>query len=162
MRTPSAPSARVSRSITSVCVSRSAKQQADALEVLRRLEILQEVRLPAHDELARLCRADRRGKAGFDESCRQRVELALHVAAPGLDLVPEIGERLAADAGVEEVAGLRQGAGRQARREVEEAVLDRSVLGHEHDEGARRVEADELDMLQARIGLRRDDDTGPA
>ena len=107
-------------------------------------------------------RSRRGGEAGFNEAGGERIELALHLGPARFDLPLDLGEGAAADASVEEVAGLDQRRRRQPGRQVEEAVLDRAVLRHQHHEGAGRIEAHELHVLQARVLLARDDDAGAA
>ncbi len=52
MRTPSAVSARPSRSITPRLVFEIVEQRADAFEILQRVQVFEQVGLAAHDQLA--------------------------------------------------------------------------------------------------------------
>ena len=48
---------------------------------------------------------------------------------------------------IQEIAGGDQGRGRQAERHLNDPVLDKAVLGDQHDQCASRPKMDELDML---------------
>ena len=91
------------------------EQQPDALEVLERREVLEQVGLAAHDQLALAALQARPAREpGVDQPLGEVVEFRLGGAALGLDLGPRLGQRAAADAGVEVVAGFDQRRGRQA------------------------------------------------
>ena len=99
---------------------------------------------------------------GIDEAGGEFAEFGLDGAAGGFDFAAGLVDRVAADARVEIIARLDEGGGRQAARDLQDAVFDRTVLGDEHGKGAFGFETDEFDMFQPGILLRGDDDAGPA
>ena len=118
MRTPSARSARPSRSITSRLRLEIVEQEPYALEILERLEVLEQVGLAAHDQLALVgLAAGPAGEPGGDRPLRQLVELGLRrPRARCSSSASRLRQRAAADAGVEEVRGLDQRRRSAARR----------------------------------------------
>ena len=72
--------------MTSVWVSRSANKRPDALEVLRRAHVADQIGLPAYDQLlAGLADAGPGGEPRVDEPGRDRVEFAARGLARALD-----------------------------------------------------------------------------
>ena len=130
--------------------------------ILDGAQVLQQVRLAPHDELAGLGRADAHGEPSIDQPLGERVELPLHVAPPGLDLGAQLAEGPTLEAGVEVVRGFLKGARRQAGGKLQKPVLHRAVVGDEDHEGARHVEAHELDVLEVDVRLRRQHHARPA
>ena len=94
MRTPSPPSAR-GEEVDHVGLGLEiGEEQADALEILGRAEVLEEVGLAAYDQLPGI-RGTATGVASPASTSRggQRVELALHLLARVCDLPLELGRR---------------------------------------------------------------------
>ena len=102
------------------------------------------------------------GKAGGDDLLRQLVEFGLAFLEPLLDLGLDLGERAAADARVEEIGGLGQRRGRQADRDVEDAILDLAILGNQDHERALGFEPHEFDVLEPLVRLRGEHHAGGA
>ena len=105
IRTPSACSARSSRSMTSVLVSRSANSEPHALQIVERGQVFQHPRLAAHDQLAagtaapaREPRLDGRRVSVSSSACRGVGARRRSRPAPP--------PRAAADAGVEIIGRL--------------------------------------------------------
>ena len=80
------------------------EQQPDPLEVGDRLEVVEQMRLTAHDQLALVAFAARpAGKAGGDDLLGQLIEFGLACLARALDLGLDLSKGVAADTGIEEV-----------------------------------------------------------
>ena len=92
----------------------------------------------------------------------QLVELGAERRLAPLELGARLGERAAAEVRVEVVRRLDQRRRRRAGIEVDEPVLDRAVLADQHDQRPGRLEADELDVLEADVGLAGEHDAGAA
>ena len=76
IRTPSARSARPSRSITPRLVSRSSNSEPHALEILQRMQIFEQIGVAAHDQLPVVVVAAGPARdAGRDHLLRQLIEL---------------------------------------------------------------------------------------
>ena len=91
MRTPSACSARPSRSMTPRLVFEIVEQQAHALEVLERMQIVEQIGLAAHDQLALVALAARPAREpGRDDALGQLIELGL----AGFERAFELGRAL--------------------------------------------------------------------
>ena len=75
------------------------------------------------------------------------------LAARGLDFRRHFGERAAANAGVEKVAGLDQRRSGHAGRRRDHPILDRAVLGDQDRQRPGGLQTNEFDMLQPRVGL---------
>ena len=130
------------------------EQQPHPLEVLQRLEVVEQVRLAAHDQPALVALAARPARQPVvDDLLRQLVELGLRLLHAPLKLDLGFGQRLAADARVEKVGRLGQRRGRQADRQIDDAVLDLAVVADHHDQRALRLEPHELDVLQPHVRL---------
>ena len=153
MRTPSARSARPSRIDHVAPRFQVVEQVPHPLQVLDHLEVFEQMRLAAHDELALLAARPAREPV-VDHLLRQLVELGLRRGPRLLQLGPRLGQRLAADARVEEVSGLDQRRGRQADRQIDDAVLDLAVLADQHDQRPFRLQPHEFDVLQPHVRLR--------
>ncbi len=161
MRTPSASSARPSRSATSRLVSRSSNKRrtrsrsSSALRSSSRLAWPRTISLRSAlsppDQLA--SPAD----TIFWVSASSSARLASSAFSTS---VLRLGERPAADAGIEEVRGLGQRRDRQAERQRNDAVLDLPVLGDQHHQGALGLQPHELDMLEPDVALDRQHDAG--
>ena len=80
-------------------------------------------------------------------------QFALHRLAAGLDLGAQASQCASMRAGIEVVGGFLQGAGRKARGQIQEAVLHRTVIRHQYDEGAGWIEPDEFDVFQVHVCL---------
>ena len=113
-------------------------------------------------ELSRLQWIDLFEKDGYDNLVKALDKQALRVAeielgAAGFERRFELRlglrEGLAADMGIEEVRRLGQRRSRQSDGQDEHAVLDLAVLGHQDDQSALRLQAYELDVLEADICL---------
>ena len=101
------------------------EEKPDALEVFECGQVFEQIGLPAHNQLLRLALHARPArKARVDEPLGQLVKLALRRAARALDIGAHIGERAAADAGVEKIARFDKSRRRQTRRRDDDAVLD--------------------------------------
>ena len=100
------------------------------------------------------------GEAGVDQPRRERVEFAARRFARPRDFLARFRQRAAADLGVEVVGRLGERRSRHAGGRRDDAVLDRAVLADQHRQRPLGIEADELDMLEADIVLRGDDDAG--
>src|SRR5215472_17698558 len=113
------------------------EQQAYPLEVGERLEILEQMRLTAHDQFALFLLAARpaRQTLGHD-LLGQLVELRLALLERAFDLRLDLIERMAADARIEKIAGLGQRRSRQADRNIDDAILDLAVLADQDHHGA--------------------------
>ena len=129
------------------------EQVPHPLQVLDHLEVAEQMRLAAHDELALLAARPAREPV-VDHLLRQLVELGLRRGPRLLQLDPRLGQRLAADARVEEVSGLDQRRGRQSDRQIDDAVLDLAVLADQHDQRPFGLEPHEFDVLQPHVRLR--------
>src|SRR6188474_2007323 len=120
MRTPSARSARLSRSITSRRDSRSSNRS----------------------------RTRSRSSSTLRSSsrCAWPRTISLRRGTRLLKLAARLGERLAADARVEKVGRFGERRGRQTDRHIDDAVFDLSVLADHHDQRALGIEPHELDV----------------
>ena len=126
------------------------EQPAQQFDVGLRGDVFEQVGAAAHDEARRQAAfgAGPDGEALFDEVLRQRVERGLGLVLDAGDLDRGLGERAAANMRVEEVRGLVKLRDGDARRQVDDAVLDVAVLRHQHGQRLGRFELDELDVLQ--------------
>ena len=77
-----------------------------------------------------------------------------------LDLGPGLLDGSADQPGVKIIAGRDQCCGRQSERHLDDPVLDKSVLGNQHDKRTSGSEMDEFDMLQRSVLLRGYDHPG--
>ena len=74
------------------------EQEAHALEVGERLEVFEQMRLAAHDQLAFVAfAAGPAGETGGNDLLRQLVELGLTLLQPLLDFGPDLGKRCGRD-----------------------------------------------------------------
>src|SRR5262249_60892109 len=90
------------------------EQETHALEVLERLEIVEQVGVAAHDQLAvGALAAGPAGEPGLDEAMGERVELGAARVQRLLDLDLGLAERAAADARIEEIRRLDERRDRQ-------------------------------------------------
>src|SRR5262249_53428210 len=133
------------------------EQQAYPLEVGKRLEILEQMRLTAHDQFALFLLATRPARQTLSHDLLgQLVELRLALLERAFDLRLDLIERMAADARIEKITGFGQRRSRQADRNIDDAVLDLAVLADQDHHGALGFEPDEFDMLEPRIGFGRE------
>ena len=119
MRTPSARSARPSRSITPLLVSRSSNSSRMRSRSSQRLQVVEQVGLAAHDQLAVVAAAaGPAGEAGRDDLLASAASSSARLCSARVSssaaASPSV---LPADARVEVVRGLDQRRGRQARRQ---------------------------------------------
>ena len=136
------------------------EQQADALQILGRLEVAQKIRLSAHDEL-RLPLAFRPGgEPSVHQLGREFVELLLGGASGRLDVELHLREGAPSNARVEIVRRLDEGRGREVARDGQHPVLDAAILADEHGQRPLRFEPDEFDLFEPGVVLGRDDDPG--
>ena len=92
MRMPSAFSARPSRSATRALGLEIVEQQAHALEVLQRVQVVEQVGLAAHDQLALLALAARPArKARRHDALGELIELGLARLERALELDARLG-----------------------------------------------------------------------
>ena len=103
-----------------------------------------------------------RGETGVDQPAGQAVEFGARLGLAPLDFGPRLGERPAADIGIEVVAGLDQRRRCRAGIEVDQPVLDRAVLADQDHQPAGRLDADELDVLEPDVDLAGEHDARPA
>ena len=154
IRTPSARSARPSRSITPRLVSRSSNnsrtrsRSSSACRSSSRLAWPRTISWRSSLVAAGPARDPRR-----DHLLRQLIELGAALRQRLFKFEPRFGERAAADSRIEEIRGLRQRRGRHARRQSQHAVFDLAILGDQHDQRPLRLEPHELDVLEARHWL---------
>src|ERR1700722_9559986 len=99
------------------------EQSANALEVLRSVDVAKKVGLPANDQLvARFPAPGPRGEASFDQTGGDVVELLARVLAGGFDLRRHFGQRAASNTSVEKVTGLNKRRRGHAGRRGDPAV----------------------------------------
>ena len=79
--------------------------------------------------------------------CVRLVELGLGGGQLALHRRLRLGQRQAADVGVEIVGGLGEARGRQPRRQVDHPVLDAAVVPDQDDERLAGLERHEIDVL---------------
>ena len=163
MRTPSARSARPSRSITSRRVSRSSNKSRTRSRSASALRSSSRCAWPRTISLrSSLSPPDQLAKPVGDELLGQLVELGLARLQRAFDLDLALASVLPRMRALRKFAGLGQRRGRQAGRNVEHAVFDLAVLGDQHDQRALRLEPHEFDMLEPRVGLGGQHDAGGA
>ena len=165
MRTPSPASAMAEEADQLALGFEVVEEQADAFEILERGHVVEKVGAAADDQrlgMARGRRPPRRRGRPRPAALVSRSSSARDFVLAAFHLGPRLGERPAADVGVEVVPGLDQRRGRRAGFEVDQPVLDRAVLADQHDQAAGRLDPDELDMLEANVDLAGEHDAGAA
>ena len=118
MRAPSAPFGAAEQVDHAALGLEVVEQEPHTFEVFQRPQVVEQVGVPAHDQLAVLApAAGPAGETGCHDLLRQLVELGLALLERLLQLALGFGERAPAHMRVEEVRGLGQRRGRQARPE---------------------------------------------
>src|SRR6516225_9991685 len=139
------------------------EQQAHAFEIGKRLEILEQMRLPPHDQLALLVLASRPPRQTLgDNLLRKLIELRLALLQGALDLDLDFGQGVTAHPRIDEISGFRERRGRQADWNVENPVLDLSVFPDQDHHRAFGLEPYKFDVLETRIRLGGEHDAGGA
>ena len=137
------------------------EQRAHPLQIVERVQVFQQIGVTAHDQLAVVVVATRPARqSGGDDLLRQLIEFGLALRQRGLDFGTQLGQRLAADAGVEEIGGFDQRRGRQPGRHIEHAVLDLTVFRDQYRQRAFGLQPHELDVLEPHVVLDREHDAG--
>src|SRR6476646_2792437 len=130
------------------------EQQPHPLEVLERLEVVEQVRRAAHNQLALVALAARPARqAGGDDLLGELIDLRLAGCQRLLQLGLGLRQRAAAHMGVEEVRRLGEGRPRQSGRNADDPVLDLPVVRDQDDERTLGLEPYEFDVLEAHVRL---------
>src|SRR6516225_3582069 len=128
------------------------EQEPHAFEVGERLEVLKQMRLTPHDQLALFILAARPARQALgDDLLRQLIELRFALFERALDLGLHFQKRMTANPRIEKIRGFDQRRGRQPDRNIENAVFDLPVLADQNDHGALGLKPHELDMFEPRV-----------
>src|ERR1043165_5088835 len=124
------------------------EQRAQPFEIGERGDVFEQIGLAAHDKRALGVAAGPARQPGRDHPRCQLAELRLMRADLILDVGPRLLDRAADEPGIEIVAGADQRSRGEAKRHLDDAVLDKSVFGDQDDQRAARSQMHELDVLQ--------------
>ena len=109
--------------------------------------------LPCHLRIGILdCRDHPRDPRG-DDLLRELIEFGAALRQGRLEFEARFSQRSSSNPRIQKIRGFRQRRRRNARRQHQHAVFDLAVLANQHHQRPLRLQADELDMLEARIGF---------
>src|SRR5215472_12602342 len=130
------------------------EQQPHAFEIGKHLEILEQMRLSPHDQLALFVLASRPARQTLgDNLLRELIELRLALLHRALDFGFDLRQCVTAYPRIDEIRGFRERGGWQTDWNIENPILDLPVLPDQDHHGAFGLEPHEFDVLEPRIRL---------